>query len=175
MTYEKTPGVTSSTKVWTSGGRVELAKDKATLLVMLHPQCPCTRATLGELNALLAQCGDKVQVYALFYKPKDYPQDWVKTDLWRSASAIPGVRVVVDEDGIEARRLHAVTSGQVFLFNPAGHLLFSGGITPARGTSGDNAGREAIVSFVTTGQAKRNKTFVFGCSLFSSASKDTPR
>lgn len=175
MTYEATPGVAASLRDWPSGSRVHLDKNKATLLVVVHPQCPCTRATIGELDTLLSQCGDKIQVYTLFYKPKGTPKDWEKTDLWRSAAAIPGVRVLTDENGDEARRFHAVTSGQVFLFNPAGQLVFRGGITAGRGHFGDNAGRDAIVSLVTTGKAERDKTFVFGCSLFSSSSKDAPR
>ena len=176
MTYEKTPGVAAPPNDWPPGSRIQRATDRATLVVAMHPQCPCTGATIGELNTLLTQCQDKVQVYALFYKPKGAAKDWEKTALWRSAAAIPGVKTLTDEGGVEARRFHASTSGQTFLFNPAGHLLFSGGITAGRGHSGQNAGSDAIVSLLTTGKAQRNKTFVFGCSLFTpDSSQDTPR
>lgn len=175
MTYEKTPGVAASPSDWPQASQIQPATDRSTLIVAVHPQCPCSGATIGELNALLTQCQDKVQVYVLFYKPTGAAKDWEKTALWNSAAAIPGVKTLTDEGGAEARRFHASTSGQTFLFNRSGRLLFSGGITAGRGHSGPNAGSDAIVSLVTTGKAVRHKTFVFGCSLFTPASKDTSR
>jgi hypothetical protein len=170
MSYEGTPGVAAASSVeWASKSRIQLANDRPTLVMLAHPQCPCTRASIGELNALLAQCSNKVQVDVLFLKPKGAPKDWEKTDLWRSAAAIPGVRAIADEGGTEARRFHVATSGQALLFDQNGHLLFSGGITAGRGHSGDNAGRDAIVSLVNTGKAKLHKTSVFGCSLLASS------
>ncbi len=172
MNYEATPGVAAAPSGdWPIASRIHPATDRATLLVMAHPQCPCTRATIDQLNELLAQCPGKVQVYVLFWKPKGYPLDWEKTALWKSAAAIPGVKTLTDEGGLEAHRFHASTSGQVFLFDSSHRLIFSGGITAGRGHAGDNAGRDTIVSLLTTGKAKRNKTFVFGCSLFSPGSK----
>ncbi|RYX86848.1 hypothetical protein EON83_01305 [bacterium] len=172
LNYEATPGVAATASDWPVASHLQLATNKATLLVMAHPQCPCTRATIEELNNLLASCQDKVQVNVLFWKPKGYPKNWEQTALWRAAAAIPGVKVVTDEGGVEAHRFHASTSGQVFLFNPTGKLIFSGGITAGRGHIGDNAGRDAIVSLLTTGKAERQKTFVYGCSLFNQGSRN---
>jgi hypothetical protein len=75
------------------------------------------------------------------------------------------VRAICDEGGIEARRFHAQTSGQTMLFDSAGHLLFSGGITGARGHAGDNVGQSAVVSLLKGGIATQHRTLVFGCSL----------
>lgn len=172
-TYEARPGIAAvPSGEWPTGTRVQLAKDRPTLILLAHPQCPCTRASIGELNALLADCEGKVDVNVLFLKPKGSPLNWEKTDLWRSAAAIPGVKTMTDEGGAEARRFHASTSGQTLLFDKNGRLLFSGGITAGRGHSGDNAGRDAIVSWVMTGKAKMKKTAVFGCSLRTSTSAD---
>jgi hypothetical protein len=91
----------------------------------------------------------------------------VQTDLLASAAAIPGVVVVRDDEGVEAGRFRAATSGQTMLYDTAGTLLFSGGITSARGHAGDNAGREAVVSLLTTDEAARKETPVFGCPLFA--------
>ena len=91
----------------------------------------------------------------------------MKTNLWYDAKAIPGVEVMKDQDGSEARLFQAFTSGQTLLYDSKGHLVFNGGITGSRGHSGDNAGRKAIISLVTEGKANRTNTFVFGCSLFS--------
>ena len=49
-----------------------------------------------------------------------------------------------DDDGAEARRFGAETSGQTLLYDARGALAFSGGITGARGHAGDNAGRASL-------------------------------
>jgi len=100
-------------------------------------------------------------------KPHGFADDWVKTDLWRHALRIPGVSVLVDEDGIEARHFRAVTSGQVLLYGADGRLLFSGGITSTRGHVGDNPGESAIEALVNTGSADDDHSLVFGCPLFN--------
>jgi len=74
------------------------------------------------------------------------------------------VHVLRDEDGAEAARFGAATSGTVALYRD-GKLLFNGGITPARGHEGDSFGKERLVSLLTTGKADRNDAPVFGCSL----------
>ena len=119
----------------------------------------------------MAQTEGRVTAYAIFLKPSGSSDDWERTDLWQSAASIPGVSVVVDDDGAEAHRFHAMTSGQTALYDVDGRLLFSGGITGSRGHSGDNAGRSAIVSLLNSGDAERTETSVFGCSLYGSRSE----
>ena len=155
---------------WPLASGIHLATDRATLIMLAHPHCPCTRASIGELARLMAQAQGRVTAYALFVKPAGSSDDWENTDLWRNAAGIPGVNVVVD-DGVEAQRFHAVTSGQTVLYDAEGHLLFSGGITGSRGHSGDNEGRSAIVSLLNTGEAGRAETSVFGCPLFGTHSE----
>lgn len=163
--FDKQPGHVAATPVsWPVESSIARSQ-KDTLIVLVHPHCPCSRATIGELGLLMAHCQNRLNTYVLFYRPSRTGPDWTKTDLWRSAAAIPGVQVVSDVDGREARRFGARTSGQVMLYSATGNLLFSGGITIARGHSGDNAGRMAIVSFVNTGEAPLAHTPVYGCSL----------
>jgi hypothetical protein len=54
----------------------------------------------------------------------------------------------------------------VVLYNAAGALLFSGGITAARGHEGDNAGREMVLAHLAANDAGRRAP-VFGCPLFA--------
>lgn len=163
--YENAHGPTAMVPAhWPANSRVRPATDRATLVMLAHPHCPCTRASIGELARLMAQADGRVTAYVLFVKPEGSADDWEKTDLWQSAASIPGVHVLVD-DGAEALRFHAVTSGQTALYDVAGRLLFSGGITASRGHSGDNAGRSAIVSLLNSGEAEQTETAVFGCSL----------
>jgi hypothetical protein len=119
----------------------------------------------------MAHSQGRLNAYVLFIKPPGLASDWAVTNLWQSAARIPGVKVLEDSDGSEARRFNSATSGQALLYDPQGHLLFSGGITAARGHSGDNAGRDAIVSLVNANPADRNQTPVFGCPLFDSRSE----
>lgn len=164
--YENTSGANASPPAqWPAASSVNPATDRATLVMLVHPRCPCSRATIGELARLMAQTQDHLKAYALFVKPEGTSEDWEKTDLWRSAIEIPGVEVVMD-DGKEARRFNAVTSGQTVVYDAQGHLRFSGGITGSRGHSGDNAGRSAIVSLVNGADENRSESAVFGCPLF---------
>lgn len=164
--YENAAGPAATVPAnWPSDSSIRPATDRATLIMLAHPHCPCTRATIGELSRLMTQAQGRVTAYVLFLKPEGSSTDWEKTDLWQSAASIPGVNVIVDNDGAEARRFHARTSGQTALYDVDGRLLFSGGITASRGHSGDNAGRSAIVSLLNTGNAERTETLVFGCSL----------
>jgi hypothetical protein len=166
--YESTPGVAAAAPDrWPADSRIRRATDRATLVMLAHPQCPCTRASIGELSRLMTQAQGRVTAYILFIKPPNFSTDWEKTDLWASAAAIPGVNVMVDDEGVEAGRFHSATSGQTLLYDAGGKLIFSGGITSARGHEGDNEGRSAVVSLLTTDEAGRNETPVFGCPLFA--------
>jgi hypothetical protein len=150
---------------WPRESRIRPSPDLATLILLAHPQCPCTRASIEELDRLMARLDGRLVAHVLFVTPTDVPDGWERTDLWRTAAAIPGVDVVRDEDGAEARRFHAPTSGQVILYDAAGRLRFSGGITAARGHAGDNLGRSAIVALLEGGAPTAPATPVFGCAL----------
>jgi hypothetical protein len=70
-----------------------------------------------------------------------------------------------DEDGFEAKRFGAKTSGQVVLYAPKGALLFSGGITVSRGHQGSNPGLESLITCLTQSNPDRTPWPVFGCLL----------
>jgi hypothetical protein len=138
-----------------------------------HPKCPCTRASIQELNRLLATCHDKTSVHVLFFRPKGEPPDWEETGLIKSAKAIPGVTVGLDYDGKIAKAFGVETSGFTVLYDPEGKLLFRGGITASRGHSGDNVGEASIVSILAGKDAVHRSTAVFGCSLLTSGAPAT--
>jgi hypothetical protein len=156
---------------WPADTRVARAADLPTLVLLVHPHCPCSRATIGELTELMTHCHGKLVATVLMLHPAGMSNAWVHTDLWSSAAAIPGVTVLDDSEGVEAVRFGAATSGQSLLYSTDGTLLFAGGITESRGHSGDNAGRSAIESLVlgpdmpvASGPAV---TPVYGCPLFA--------
>lgn len=121
----------------------------------------------------MARSQGVVNAQALFVKPADFGDKWEKSDLWASATDIPGVSLTTDNQGVEARRFGSGTSGQVALYSAAGQLLFSGGITGSRGHFGDNDGRTAILALLATGKTAITETPVFGCELFDETSKDS--
>ena len=135
--------------------------------MLVHPHCPCSRASVGELALLLAKAQGLSTTHVLFHQPAGVPADWHRTDLWSTASTIPGVTVSVDHDGIEARRFGIATSGHTLLYDGDGRLRFTGGITASRGHSGDNAGRTSVVALLLRQPAQRRSTSVFGCSLLN--------
>lgn len=166
--YENAPSKTLMVpQVWPSASAFSHEKDRATLVMFAHPHCACTRASIGELALLMTRCSGFLEAYVFYMKPKGFPENWAKTDLWKSAAQIPGVHVLEDTDGMEAKIFRATTSGEVLVYGKEGSLLFSGGITGSRGHAGDNAGRSSIVSLLMERKVLRKDTFVFGCSLFS--------
>jgi hypothetical protein len=114
---------------------------------------------------MMAHIQGKVSAYVLFLKPDGSSGEWDNTNLRRNAAAIPGVKVLSDIDGIEARRFGVKTSGHTLLYARDGRLLFSGGITDSRGHAGDNTGQRAIESLFNDVNPVRASTFVFGCAL----------
>ena len=166
LKYETTPGsrgfVSSN---WPTVSIMPRQTDKPTLLMLAHPHCPCTRASIGELAQVMAHAAGKVNAFVLFVKPPGAGADWDDTDLRRSAAAIPGVTVLTDENGTEAARFGGETSGHTLVFDRAGTLVFSGGITGSRGHAGDNAGESAVLAALSGDMVARSRTPVFGCSL----------
>src|SRR6185295_15290230 len=83
--YDNTPGsAPGAPPVWPVEAAVQPAKDKATLLVFAHPQCPCTRATISELAQVMTRGDGKLVANVLFLSPKGMPDKWIKSDLWTS-------------------------------------------------------------------------------------------
>jgi hypothetical protein len=75
------------------------------------------------------------------------------------------VRVAPDRNGVEARRFGAGTSGHVVIYGGDGRLLFSGGITGARGHVGDNVGLERAIASLRADSPTCARSPVFGCLL----------
>jgi hypothetical protein len=85
--------------------------------------------------------------------------------LVNTAQQIPAIEVMIDGGGNEAQAFHATASGEAFLYDAGGHLLFHGGITASRGHEGQNAGREALTALIDGHWPSHRKTPVFGCQL----------
>ena len=168
--HGSTPGVAAPAAAWPAASRLARSATGDTLLVVVHPKCPCSRATIDNLAVLMAHCPPgRMAATVLFVRPAGAAAGWERTDLWAAAVAIPGVAVVVDEDGREAALFGARTSGQAMVFDPAGRELFAGGLTVGRGHAGDSGGTAAVRAIAAGDQPAVARTPVFGCPLQSSA------
>ena len=172
LNYAITPGHPATPPpVWPVTRLVEPPKHRSTLVMFAHPRCPCSRASIGELAIIMAHAQGRLDAAVFIYLPAEEASSWARTDLWRSASAIPGVRVLEDRGASVAQSFGVFTSGQTLLYDSRGYLRFNGGITAFRGHSGDNAGRSAIAALVRNEIPPQHAlpvvTPVHGCSLRS--------
>lgn len=138
--------------------------------MLVHPQCPCTRASLVELGRLMA--GTDIDAWVLFLRPEGVQLNWERTSLWEMAASIPNVQPVTDVDGSAAKMFGAETSGHVLFYDATRGLRFSGGITASRGHEGPSAGTETLLSLLHGREPRSDRTPTFGCPLNS---KETSR
>jgi hypothetical protein len=150
---------------WPRGSAIPRPHSRPALLLFAHPHCPCTRASLEELIALMTRTRGLADVYVVFSAPPGSPSSWERTATWDYAASIPGIRRVRDSGAAEAMRFGALTSGHVLLYDANAALLFSGGITASRGHVGENPGRSAIVTLLSGQRSTRGRTPTFGCLL----------
>lgn len=169
ISYSQTPGKPAAApQQLPKDLPITLQPGRPTLLMFVHPHCPCSRASLGELERLLARCQPIPDTHLIFFKAAELPEEWSESAIVEDAKSMVGVTIHSDEDGPLASRFHAETSGQVLLYDEAAELVFAGGITASRGHEGDNAGSDAIAAWVNGARAGRLKTPVFGCGLVTS-------
>jgi len=157
---------------WPAETSIPRPAGRPLLVLMAHPRCPCTRATMEELARLMRRLSGRIETRVVFYAPAGAAEEWWKSDIWTSAAAIPGVTAILDTDAVEARRFHVETSGHALLYDASGRLLFSGGITVARGHAGDNAGADWVEALMRGDPSIGKTTPVFGCRLH--ATRATP-
>jgi hypothetical protein len=146
-----------------------LSPGHESLVMFAHPQCPCTGASLSQLDHLMLYAG-KAKVWVVFLKPKSEPVAWVHSNLWQAASKLKGVRVLEDLDGKLCQSAGAYTSGLVVLYSSNGAELFRGGLTASRGHEGESAGLNVLKQYFETGKLSAKSTPVFGCSLITKSS-----
>jgi hypothetical protein len=142
-----------------------LVDDQPVLFVFIHPLCPCSSATVAELERLLTEVNTPLTPIILLGCPESEQQAWTQTPLARRCQMTVNATVVIDRDGELANRLNATTSGFCVLYSKDGELLFHGGITSGRGHEGESLGRVAIRDILNGRVSVNRQTPVFGCEL----------
>ena len=159
--YASWPGETGpSPSEWPRDCGIPLDDRRDTLVMFLHPLCPCSRASVDELGELAASASDRVAVHIVSLRTRSLERNGLeRVDR-------PGVTSWDDDNGKLAQRFGVLTSGHVLLYEPGGRLVYSGGITPLRGHRGENPGRSAVLEALGGGREHRATGPVFGCPLF---------
>ncbi|HYI09722.1 MAG TPA: RedB protein [Thermoanaerobaculia bacterium] len=171
--FETTPGeAATAPSKWPSKSAIRRADGEWSLVMLVHPRCSCSRASVQELQAVLEKSPRSVRTHVLVYRPSDFAPGWEQTDVVDSAKRLRRANVIIDENGREADLFGGFTSGQTFLYDGGGKLRFAGGITSLRGHAGLNSGRTDLIDIVNA-RAESGDHPVFGCAISSREKKET--
>jgi len=162
--YAQRPGAIEEPPAAQEAG-VRIADAGHTLVMAVHPRCPCTRATVYELERLLKRSRGAIHCVVLVYEPSGESDAWGGDDPFGLSWRVPGCELVPDPGGRRAALLGCRTSGSVVLYDAGGSPVFWGGITTGRGHTGDNLGSDSILSIVRGEAPPRRETAVYGCDL----------
>lgn len=173
--FESTPGISANAPSnWPQRSRVQRADGAWTLVMLVHPHCSCSRASIKELEAIIDKAPRSMRTHVLVYRPTDFAPGWEKTDVYDAATRLRRARVLIDENGREARLFGGFTSGQTFLYDRHGRLRFEGGITSLRGHAGLNSGRADVIRIANTRDGSGAHP-VFGCAISTEPARGEKR
>jgi len=158
---------TSTPGTWPGNTSLHRAPGRSTLLMFVHPNCPCTRASIAQLLQVVDRMPPAERPETIFVSRPAAVKDWRSEWLTSMAAAVPGSTIVRDENAVEASRFGAAASGHVLLYGPDGSLRFDGGVTMGRGHQGDNDASDALAARLADARRAPAQTAVFGCSIES--------
>src|SRR5438874_1003930 len=73
-TYESTAGAPAHPPLnWPADTQVARPAGLPTLVLLMHPHCPCSRATIGELAKVMTECQGKLSATVLMLRPAEMP------------------------------------------------------------------------------------------------------
>ncbi len=167
--YGNTPGEAGAAQPDLSTlEQLALDETRPTVVMFVHPHCPCTAASLESLARLQRRFPDRLALRVVFCVPTGMEADWHEAKLWHHAGRLPSCQRIVDTGGGLCRSAGAATSGTVGVYDPNGRLRFWGGITPSRGHAGDSPGADAIARYLSQ-QPYDERSDVYGCPLMGCA------
>jgi hypothetical protein len=75
--WDNAPGEDATApRTWPGGTTLVRATNQPTLVLLAHPQCTCTRASLAELAEALALATVRPKTYVLFLRPEGFSDEW---------------------------------------------------------------------------------------------------
>lgn len=154
---------------WPSDSGIEPDSSRPTLLIFLHPLCPCSRSSVSAFIQIVDRLGNQVTARVVFLEPPDGTAVWSKSDYERILEEVPGIKIEHDPGGGKASAFGVKTSGHVLVYDPARGLIFSGGVTSSKGMGGENPSQNHLIQSMQ-GEEPRERLapgIVFGCPLES--------
>jgi hypothetical protein len=130
----------------------------------IHPDCPCTLATLRLLDQLWDELPTKprLDIYIASY---DLPNTkWSESKNYTLAATLTSARIWEDTNADRAKQHEAQVSGTLLVRNGQGKLLFRGGISSSRSCDDPGSSFFALRYLLTSGQSIE-PTRVYGCSF----------
>ena len=167
--YHQTPSESVATAQHWTAEDLKLCPTAPTILIAIHPQCACTRASLRELQRILARYRCPTEVQALIYTPHDLNpaemKSWEQSATMSELANIAKINCHRDPEGKTATELGMHTSGDIRIYHPNGRLLFHGGVTSARAHEGESLATAKVLAALR-GELERPESHpVYGCSL----------
>lgn len=152
MRYESTAGDAGKPGKGAEAGRE--------LVMVVHPDCPCTGASVRALRKLLATATVpvKARLRIVAYGKPSHPVTEEKY-----ARALPKLEAAYISADEANAKFGAMTSGHVTAFLD-GNPVFSGGITSGRGVESDSESQQRLREFLS-GKPTDAVRPVFGCAL----------
>lgn len=165
--YAATPGSTTAASATWPTARIEHTADGPTLVLFVHPRCPCSGATLRELERAYAEADRVIETHFVIAGPVGIRSDLVEEieRLTRSLGDRGALAITFDPDDRIAHAFGAAISGEAFVYDARGDLSFHGGLTGARAHEGPNRGRDALVAIARGASGPEASTPVYGCAL----------
>lgn len=157
-----------ATASWPTESSLTLSSKGSTLLVFLHPHCPCSQATLSELERQQRYWPKSLHLTFVFIQSPKQSREWVQGALWDRAGRFAKSQRRIDRNGREAFLFGASNSGEAHLFDSSGRSLFVGGVTSSRGHEGVSLPGRDLLARIENEIATPCEHPVFGCELFAS-------
>jgi hypothetical protein len=165
------PGARGAVPVrWPAGSGIARVPGQPLLLVFLHPNCPCSGASVRSLQLVLDGLPASSRPRTVFVLRANAANDWRAERLLKTASQTGNSVSVEDGEQREARLFGAEVSGLTLLYDAQGRLAFDGGVTAERGQEGRSRSSEALWRVLKGPSGVPARTPVFGCALGTSGS-----
>jgi hypothetical protein len=164
--YDTKPALADAAPlVWPPESSVQRSESQWTILMFVHPRCPCSRASLNELSRIVGECPGQAIVHVLLFQPPGTSGNWNSSSLRDLVDSIPQASITIDSSAGEAKRFSARVSGQTYAFDSQGRMRFSGGITGGRGHYGPNSSSDRLIKILLGKGATEQLSPVYGCDL----------
>ena len=115
---------------WPTGTHLVRNPGTPTLVMFANPREACSRDDVDNLAQWMAEQTIRINAQLVWVAVAGSQTAANEgTPLWRRATSIPGVALALDEGAVEASHFGAHASGQTWLYDGDGKLLYAGPVS----------------------------------------------